>query len=46
MSMDPISLLIGIVVGVAIGFWASRYLTKRDPEALEALAKEIRRRSL
>lgn len=43
--MDPISVLVGLVVGVAIGAWGYRYAMKRDPEALEALAKEIRRRS-
>jgi hypothetical protein len=43
--MDPISFLIGVVVGVAIGAWGYRYALKRDPDALEDLAKEIRRRS-
>lgn len=43
--MDPISLLIGIVVGGAIGAWGYRFVLKKDPEALEDLAKEIKRRS-
>lgn len=43
--MDPISFLIGLVVGAAVGAWGYRYALKRDPDALEDLAKEIRRRS-
>lgn len=34
-----------MLVGVAAGVWGYRYALKRDPEALERLAREIRDRT-
>lgn len=36
-------LLIGFVIGAAVGAWGYRYLLKRDPARLEALADKLRR---
>lgn len=40
--MEPISFLIGLVVGVALGAWGYRYMLKRDPDAIERLAAQAR----
>lgn len=40
--MDIISVVIGLVVGVAIGAWGYRYTLKRDPGAIERLAAQAR----
>ncbi len=36
-------LLIGFVIGAAVGAWGYRYSLKRWPERLERLAEQIRR---
>lgn len=42
--MDLFNVFLGLVIGVAIGAWGYRYALKRDPDAVEELAKEIKRR--
>ena len=42
--MDLFSVLFGVVIGAIIGAWGYRYALKRDPDAVEELAKEIKRR--
>jgi len=35
-------LLIGFVIGAAVGAWGYRYILKRSPEAIERLAAQAR----
>ena len=41
--MDLMILVIAFGVGFGTGAWAYRYLFKRDPATLEALADKLRR---
>lgn len=43
--MDLITLAIGAAVGLFVGAAGYRYMLKRDPERLEAWAREIKART-
>jgi len=40
-----IEAILGVLIGFAAGMMTYRRMLKRDPDALEDLAKEIKRRS-
>lgn len=40
--MDIILFLAGLLIGVGSGAWGYRYLLRRNPEAIERLAAQVR----